>query len=843
MFRFLVLVIFLFEIIFGANKDFLAESLEPLSSTYGGFEKILFPSAKELDSRPEINFSLINSGLKISDGWRLGGSLGLLGGALYQVPSSNATWIDGTALSLALPLTRGFHLGYSFTLEGGASEHSLYFQFRPIYWFTGALTLNRLSISELGTSAAISLRPFGQWFTLSYQFDYRPTLQFKNNFFTSFRFFNSVSLLAKYDFTDLNLGVSVDLDFLTLSTRTKTLSSDRFQNYRSSVEFRFGEPTLIPSKPSFSASPSQKSITNLLVTEKGIWLPLYLEGKIGDIQGNLTDNDYIPSLFEFHELVHRVIANSSIKGVLLEIKDLELGYATAEELRKEIVNLKGANKKIYIYAQHYSQKEYYLASACDRIIIGKVGGIELSGFHTEELYFKDFLNLVGVHVDVVQAGNYKSFGEPWSRSNASSYSHEETEHLLKVLSQTIFPKIIKERTLLISPETLYEKGPYTSLQAYSNKLVDEISYIEDVYEKLTKGGVTFIEPTSLYQNSKRTWEGEWDPSIALLQVTGTIADGKSSPGGFLGEASTGSETFTKAVFQAKQNPATKAILMRVNSGGGSVLASDLMWNSIKKHLASSESSFPFVTSFGDIAASGGYYVSADSELIYATPLTLTGSIGVIMARPSIGELLKKLKITPDGTTLGSNANLNSLYHPLSTTQLLNTQEEINSSYQEFLNIVQQGRGEELFSNKEAVHQIAQGRVWTGLDALSNGLVDQEGGLADAYEDLISDSNLPFEYLNPILYNPVSPSFLEPGSLLSSFLKMGLSQMLPFQQLSISLQQKSIRLTLRQHTRLFYLNQHPYLTIPAPLGLPSLSELKQVIKANTGVMYRTYLPLF
>lgn len=750
---------------FGANRFWLGESIDPLSATYGAFEQVAYPASKADASGVSGAFSFSSTGTNLDRGVRAAFNLGVFGLALYQTPGPAGNLVDGSIWSLALPIDRGITLGYALRTESSNTEHDLSAVLRPLWWMSLGLGIQNIGLGDPGLAGALSFRPFGEIWTLSYQVTGSVLRLPVHSFHSDLRLFKALNLQFKYDLKDLYAGVSIDLGGFTLSERTPILSSNQFSGltaYRHTVEWHAREPGL--QAPGRSKTPLAKG------RKAQTWVPLTLRGAPRAIMGKIEGMEYVPSLLELHQVVSTILDTPSVRGLFLELDGFGGGYAVMEELRGEIKRLRDSGRKVVVFANAYSQAEYFAASAASQVMISKVGDIDLKGIRFEGYYLRDFLDFVGVSVDVIQAGNYKSFGEPFIRTNRSVYAREEEEHLLAMFVSNIFPEIQKSRKLKQGVDELLSKGPYGSAQAYEAGLVDRVAYREEVLESLKMDGVVFRSAAALFVDRQRRWEGALDPSIAVIEINGSIIDGESFANFLSGEGATGSTTVLRGLDMAMANPATRAILVRVDSGGGSVSASDLIWNRLARIAADTKRAVPVIVSFGDVAASGGYYVSAGAGKIFVSPMTITGSIGVVYTRPSVEGLLAKLKITTDGSGVGTMAGSGSLARALTPEQRDKTVREIMAAYREFLDVVKKGRSNKANFKSDGLESIAQGRVWTGNDAISNGLADTRGGIGSASEHVEDIVYAPADRLSWVFYNPTLDAF--PG--LQGMLGMRLS---------------------------------------------------------------------
>ncbi len=435
--------------------------------------------------------------------------------------------------------------------------------------------------------------------------------------------------------------------------------------------------------------------------------------------------------------------DSRIGGVLLDINFPGIGWGKADELRDAITDFKSSGKPVYAYMEMGSNKEYYIAVAADKIYLPPTGDLYIYGFAAQSQFYKGSLDKLGVQWEDVHVGKYKSANEPFTRTTISDESKEVINAILNDYYERVTNAIAAARKK--SPEdvkAIIDNAPYNAIQAQQQNLIDGAKYRDEVYAEFKKalgykdsdelrttsaGSYKEITPESLGLNN-----GE---RIAVIFASGIIMTGKSSDGSFGGAQTIGSDTIVKAVKDAADDSSIKAIVLRVDSGGGSALASDLMWHTLEY----AKTKKPIVTSMGDVAASGGYYIAANSHKIVAEPSTVTGSIGVVLGRPVVGGLYEWLGVTNEYITRGKNAGIFREDKKWTDEEREVFQRSANFFYWDnFVPKVAQGRGRTV----EQIHEVAQGRVWTGAQAKEKGLVDEFGGLNRAIEIAKELANLP-----------------------------------------------------------------------------------------------------
>lgn len=432
--------------------------------------------------------------------------------------------------------------------------------------------------------------------------------------------------------------------------------------------------------------------------------------------------------------VHEVIAaidaaahNDRVKGIYLVGATNVNGYATSAELRQSLLRFKGSKKWLIAYANYYNQRGYELASVADLVYMNPAGTLEWQGFGIQLAFYKDALDKLGVKPEIFYAGQFKSATEPYRLNKMSAANRLQLSTLLNQLYTQYLQHIAASRpkadtaALRNMANTL---AMQTAQDAVKAGLVDKLLYDDEVKEIIAKktgaGNIEKINFMSVKDMIEVAKAGKESPTekIAVIYAEGEIVNGKS------GDDVIGGETIRQLLRKVRFDKQVKAVVFRVNSPGGSSLASEVIWREIQ--LLKKEK--PIVVSMGDYAASGGYYISCAADSIFAQPGTITGSIGVYSMLFDATELTaKKLGITFDEVTTGAAATMGSPFRTLTAAERQFFQNSVDSTYRSFLLKVAAGR----HMTEAAVDSIAQGRVWSGVDGLQNGLVDRIGTLQDA----------------------------------------------------------------------------------------------------------------
>ena len=435
--------------------------------------------------------------------------------------------------------------------------------------------------------------------------------------------------------------------------------------------------------------------------------------------------------------------DSKIKGIFLEIGGFPGGMAQMEEVRDALNEFKAEGKWIISYSESYSQGGYYLASVSDKVYLNPKGSITFKGLSSKLMFFKGLLEKLDIEAQIIRGpdNKYKSAMEPFMYDQLSDANEYQLKELLGSVWENMLTNIEASRGVKV--EALQEVANNLSLRSGDDAVkygfVDGLKYKDEITEELlSRVGVEDEDDMHLvgfakYKNYSPKLEGEKKSyeikdKVAVIYAEGEIRSGKSNDGVM------GSATIAKAIKDARKDSSVKAIVLRVNSPGGSALASDVMWR--ETQLAKKEK--PLVVSMGNLAASGGYYISCGADKIYADHNTITGSIGVFGMVPNInGFMENKMGITFDEVKTNDHSDWGDILRPMDDFEKNAVQEMITQIYDTFLLRVATGRN----MTVNAVDSVAQGRVWTGTDAIDQGLVDEIGGLDEAIAYAVEKAGL------------------------------------------------------------------------------------------------------
>lgn len=534
--------------------------------------------------------------------------------------------------------------------------------------------------------------------------------------------------------------------------------------------------------------------------------------------------------------IRKASNDDSVQALLIQLDGIRIGWAKMEEIRLALEQFRKTGKKVYAFLEAGETKDYLVATGADVIALPESGWLMLTGLRAELTFFKELLEKLGIRADFLQMGVYKSAAEPFTRTKMSPEARAQLKLVLddfydRCLVGTISQGRSRGSKKLSADEVarLIDRGPFTARRAVEAGLVDRVSYFSD-FEKLIRRDlnldkvkiardygkdkskdIDFSNPFAilkLLSPPKSTLSSKKD-RIALIYAVGPIVTGKGGSSLFGGDT-VGSTTMIEAIRQADKDPKVKAIVLRVDSPGGSALASDLIWNELKRCKK------PVVASMSDVAASGGYYIAMGAKKVLAQPGTLTGSIGVVGGKIALKGLYDKIGITTDVISRGANAGILSSTDPFSKTERKAMEDLMADVYDQFLSRVEENRAKagKKFTRKELL-QLADGRIWTGRQALERGLVDALGSLDDAIAEAKVmgglDRNADTEYL--IL--PKARSFLD--TLLEG--KLGADAGITGQVLSRAAQFRELAQHLRSIDVLMQLRNEPaWLILPHGLEI-------------------------
>jgi protease-4 len=440
--------------------------------------------------------------------------------------------------------------------------------------------------------------------------------------------------------------------------------------------------------------------------------------------------------------LRRAAGDDRVRALVVKVGGSRIGLAKVQELRAAIAEFRQSGKLTVAWAESFGDfvrgnLPYYLASGFDRIYLQPSGTLGLTGVAVEQVFLRGALDKLGIGFESAKRHEYKSAADQLTETGFTDPAREAAARLAESVTEQLAVAIAEGRRLSVEQvRELLARGPFLAPAALAEGLVDGLYYRDEVYDQLRKEAG--LDATLLYLHRyqrmhsisdlpRRLQEdlpiGQRDRFVAVIYAHGAIRQGRSGRGPFGGGM--GSDTVAAALRAAGSDERAKAIVLRVNSPGGSYTASDVIWREVVRIRAAGK---PVVVSMGDVAASGGYFISAPADVIVAQPGTITGSIGVIMGKPVLRDMFGRAGVSTDAITDGAaNAMIFSSSRPFSDAEWARIDEWLDAVYADFTEKVASGRR----LSAERVHELARGRVWTGADAVANGLADETGGMREA----------------------------------------------------------------------------------------------------------------
>lgn len=419
--------------------------------------------------------------------------------------------------------------------------------------------------------------------------------------------------------------------------------------------------------------------------------------------------------------------DEDVAGILVRIDGSSYGIARLQEMSDAILNFRESGHVVLCYLTNCSTGDYIVASACDGILIHPSAEVRLIGIRTEHSFYKGALDMLGIRADLEHLGEYKSASEAFTRRDMSEAHRKIQNIILDDLYEQLVKAIAEGRGWTHeSVKKRIDEGPYTARQAFTAELVDRLVYEDELLDVVTEltDARTDLVPLNEYVKSgldSQDWRVP-QPKVAIIRAEGLMLTGDSFVDPFMGTQVMGADTITRIVKAVKDDASIKAVVLRIDSGGGLVVAADIIW----RELVQLKAVKPLVVSMGDVAASGGYYIAAPADAIVAEPGTITGSIGVIGGKYSFKGLYEKLGIHKEILKRGEHADFYTDYGDYAPAEKAIVQKQIKEIYDDFIEKVALGRTD---LTVEDVDRLGRGRIWSGRQAKENGLVDELGGLS------------------------------------------------------------------------------------------------------------------
>jgi protease-4 len=458
----------------------------------------------------------------------------------------------------------------------------------------------------------------------------------------------------------------------------------------------------------------------------------------------------------------RASEDARVRALVVKVGGGRIGLARVQELRDAITKFRASGKLTVAWTESFGEfirgtLPYYLATAFEKIYLQPTGTLGLTGIAVEQVFIHDALAKLGVDFQSAKRYEYKTAADPLTETGFTEPARQTARRLAGSVAEQVAAGIAEGRgKTLEEARALLDRGPFLAEQALSEGLVDVLAYRDEVYEDVRKqvGHDATLQFVGRYQRSRALAElprraaSAREPHVALIYAQGAIRQGRAGRGPVGGGGGIGSDTLTAALRAAASDQRVRSIVLRVSSPGGSAVASDTIWREVVRARATGK---PVVVSMGDVAASGGYYISMAADVIVAQPGTITGSIGVIMGKPVLAELFGRAGVSTDTVAEGAHATMFSTSRPFSDEEWARINTWLDAIYTDFTEKVASGRRLPL----DRVDELARGRVWTGAEALANGLVDETGGLREALVIARRRSGLPMSA--PVrLFPRVSP---------------------------------------------------------------------------------------
>jgi len=456
-------------------------------------------------------------------------------------------------------------------------------------------------------------------------------------------------------------------------------------------------------------------------------LYLTVDPDLAEIEPGGVVNQFIgsqPTLRGVVDSLRKAAVDRRIKSVVIVPRGGGALWGKVQEVRDAILQFRKSGKPIIAYLEYGAEQEYYLASACDKVYLMPAAQLDLRGLATYELFLRGTLDKAGAYPDLMHIGDYKTAANTFTEKGFTPAHREMAESLNRDLYTQLLRGIGDGRRKSEDEvRALLDHGPYLARDAVAAGLVDDLAYEDELDDKSDLGGAKQRVDADKYREVSTASLGlDKGPKIAVLYLVGVITSGQSSFDSPQG-AVTGSDTVLEWLRKVRADSSVRAIVLRIDSPGGSAIASDVIWREVML----TRTVKPVIASMGDVAASGGYYVAMPAHAIVAQPGTLTGSIGVVVGKFALGGTMEKLGVNVDGVESGKYAGMLSPVRPYTADERARVMEQMQATYDTFVEKAAQARA----TTPEKIDAIAQGRVWTGRQARDLGLVDELGGLWDA----------------------------------------------------------------------------------------------------------------
>lgn len=688
------------------------------------------PAALSYMRSSELFLGRSVNGLDQTDLFLTGGGFG----TSWQQYRSGGRFLNDFTMGAATDIAWGFSVGGRFSylqfldnMGGNSPNFEVGGMFRPNGWLSLGLSVDNLNTPAVGAvslrrsyRAGIGIRPFTDRITVSLDglwVEGDPAAQIQPVLGAQVEPLNGLVIRGQVDQFNQQLEYSagIGLEFNTLGT-----------GFMSGVTSgRVGQSDMVYLKT------SDMDRRRHLDFRAPHMAYIRLEGDLADVPESALDlrRDYYPGVLHLTRRIAEAKVDPRVTGVVLDFRGVGVGVGKYQELRDAIADFRTSGKATVAYLSDAGLGEYYLACACDKVVLNPAGALTIKGVSVSVPFFRGILDKLGVRPQFVGIGKYKSAPQQYTAKGFTSPAREEEEELLDAQFNQMVDGIAKARRLTHEEvKALVDRGMLNPPQAKEKGLVDEIAYPDQVPGIVEKGPASSM-PLPDYKPN--TWA--MPDSVALVSITGSMSRGESGSN-LMDGATVGSATITRALRDIRKDEHVKAVVIRVDSPGGDAMSADEIGRELDLLRLQNK---PVIISMGDVAASGGYWVSANGTRIYAEPGTVTGSIGVFTGQFAYDGLLDKLGITTETIKRGEHADMESGMRALGEAELALLKENARYTYGQFLERVSQGRR----MSTSRVDEIAQGRVWAGSKAQELGLVDRLGGLEAALADARHEAGL------------------------------------------------------------------------------------------------------
>jgi len=475
------------------------------------------------------------------------------------------------------------------------------------------------------------------------------------------------------------------------------------------------------------------------------------ETEPGGVFGSFIESP--PTVRSIVQALRKAKVDRRVSSVIIKPTGEAALWGKIQEVRDAILDFKRSGKPIVSFMEYGGEQEFYLSTACDKIFLMPSASLDLTGMASYELFLRGMLDKIGAYPDMLHIGDYKTASNMFTEHTYTPAHREMAESLNTDMYEQLVRGIADARHKSENEiKTLIDHGPYLPEDAMRAGLIDDLAYEDEVDDKikLAPGETSYLEMSDYRQVSAASLGLDRGPRIAIIYASGLIASGRSndSPGGDV----VGSDTINEYLRKARADSSVRAIVLRINSPGGSAIASDIIW----REMLLTKNRKPLIASMSDVAASGGYYIAMPAHAIVAEPSTLTGSIGVVLTKFVIDGTLKKLGMNMEGVTRGRYADLYSPVKPFSPEEKARVFETMQATYDTFVEKAAQGRN----TTPEKIDAIGQGRVWTGRQAKEIGLVDELGGLDRAIALAKQRARIPQESEVELVIYPPRKTFYD-----------------------------------------------------------------------------------